>query len=90
MKKKSSSKKSILVKFDVQAENFYFQVKFINCYLREIISFTKKLTLETKSLEKNWSSLKFRIENRNNRKSLKIRFLWKNDTHLYIQGDNSL
>ena len=32
---------------DVQAENFYFQVKFINCYLREIISFTKKLTLET-------------------------------------------
>ena len=36
---------------DVQAENFYFQVKFINCYLREIISFTKKLTLET------WASL---------------------------------
>ena len=32
---------------DVQAENFYFQVKFIKCYLREIISFTKKLTLET-------------------------------------------
>ena len=32
---------------DVQAQNFYFQVKFINCYLREIISFTKKLTLET-------------------------------------------
>ena len=32
---------------DVQAENFYFQVKFIDCYLREIISFTKKLTLET-------------------------------------------
>ena len=27
---------------DVQAENFYFQVKFINCYLREVISFTKK------------------------------------------------
>ena len=27
---------------DVQAENFYFQVKFINCYLREIISFTNK------------------------------------------------
>ena len=26
--------------FDVQAEN-YFQVKFINCYLRDIISFTK-------------------------------------------------
>ena len=40
---------SLIVKFsDVQAENFYFQVKFINCYLREIISFTKnKLTLET-------------------------------------------
>ena len=33
----------LIVKFtDVQAENFYFQVKFINCYLREIISFTKK------------------------------------------------
>ena len=39
---------SLIVNFsDVQAENFYFQVKFINCYLREIISFTKKLTLET-------------------------------------------
>ena len=39
---------SLIVKFtDVQAENFYFQVKFINCYLREIISFTKKMTLET-------------------------------------------
>ena len=33
---------------DVQAENFYFQVKFINCYLREIISFTlKKMTFMT-------------------------------------------
>ena len=32
---------------DVQAENFYIQVKFINCYLREIISFAKKLTSET-------------------------------------------
>ena len=33
---------SLIVKFsaDVQAENFYFQVKFINCYLKEIISFT--------------------------------------------------
>ena len=31
MEKKSSSKNSILS--DVQAENFYFQVKFINCYL---------------------------------------------------------
>ena len=29
--------------------DFYFQVKFINCYLREIISFTKKLTLETEA-----------------------------------------
>ena len=39
---------SLIVKFsDVQAENFYFQVKFKNYYLREIISFTKKLTLET-------------------------------------------
>ena len=37
---------SLIVKFsDVQAENFYFQVKFINCYLREIISFTKKLDI---------------------------------------------
>ena len=27
---------------DVLAQNFYFQVKFINFYLREIISFTKK------------------------------------------------
>ena len=33
---------SLIVKFsaDVQAENFYFQVKFIKCYLKEIISFT--------------------------------------------------
>ena len=39
---------SLIVKFsDVQAENFYFKVKFINCYLREIISFTKIMTLET-------------------------------------------
>ena len=33
---------SLTVKFSVQAKNFYFQFKFINCYLREIISFTKK------------------------------------------------
>ena len=34
---------SLIVKFsDVQDENFYFQVKY-----REIISFTKKMTLET-------------------------------------------
>ena len=33
--------KSEDAKSDIQAENFYFQVKFINCYLREIISFTK-------------------------------------------------
>ena len=38
---------SLIVKSDVQAENFYFQVNFINCYPREIISFAKKLTLET-------------------------------------------
>ena len=39
---------SLIVRFtDVQAENFYFQVKFINCYHREVISFTEKLTLET-------------------------------------------
>ena len=35
--KKSSSKNSILsdsqIYSDVQADNFYFQVKFINCYL---------------------------------------------------------
>ena len=30
---------------DVQAKNFYFQVKFINCYLREIISFTKNIDI---------------------------------------------
>ena len=37
---------SLIVKFtDVQAQNFYFQVKFINCYLREIISFTKKIDI---------------------------------------------
>ena len=30
---------------DVQAENFYFQVKFINCYFREIIRFTKKIDI---------------------------------------------
>ena len=37
---------SLIVKFsDVQAENFYFQVKFINCYLREVISFTKKIDI---------------------------------------------
>ena len=28
---------------DVQAENFYFQVNLINCYLREIISFPKNI-----------------------------------------------
>ena len=46
--KKSSSKilSSLIVKFsDVQAENFYFQVKFINCFLRETISFTKKIDI---------------------------------------------
>ena len=42
---KSSSQNSILS--DSQAENFYFQVKFINYFLREIISFTKTMTLET-------------------------------------------
>ena len=42
-RKKSSSKNSI--PSDVQAENFYFQVKFINFYLREIISFTKKIDI---------------------------------------------
>ena len=49
MKKKSSKiLSSLIVKFtDVLAQNFYFQVKFINFYLREIISFTKKMTLET-------------------------------------------
>ena len=31
---------------DVQAKN-YSQVKLINCYHREIISFTTKMTLET-------------------------------------------
>ena len=37
---------SLIVKFsDAQAENFYFQVKFINCYLREIISFIKKIDI---------------------------------------------
>ena len=37
---------SLIVKFtDVQAENFYFQVKFINCCLREIISFIKKIDI---------------------------------------------
>ena len=30
---------------DVRAENFYFQVKFIDCYLREIISFTNKIDI---------------------------------------------
>ena len=59
--KKSSSKNSILSDSrielvdeysnspvsDVQAKNSYLQVKFIKCYLREIISFTKKMTLET-------------------------------------------
>ena len=32
---------------DVQAENFYFQVKFINCYLERLSVLLKKLTLET-------------------------------------------
>ena len=45
--KKKSSKNSILSDSQIfQAEN-YFQVKFINCYLRQIISFTIKMTLET-------------------------------------------
>ena len=35
---------SLVVKFDVQAKN-YSQVKFINCYLREIISFTTKIDI---------------------------------------------
>ena len=49
---------SLIVKFsDVRAENFYFQVKLIDCYLREIISFTKQLTLET------WASLKNTLSN---------------------------
>ena len=44
---KKSPKNSILSDSQIfQAEN-YFHVKFINCYLREIISFTKKMTLET-------------------------------------------
>ena len=49
MKRKSSKiLSSLIVKFtDVQAENFFFQVKFINCYLREITGFTKNMTLET-------------------------------------------
>ena len=50
---------SLIVKFtDVQAENFYFQVKFINCYLREIISFTKKIDI------RDWgqSSLLFKFK----------------------------
>ena len=38
---------SLIVKSDVQAENFYFQVNCINYYLKEIISFAKKMTLET-------------------------------------------
>ena len=36
---------------DVQAENFYFQVKFLNCYLREIVSFTKIIDI------RDWASL---------------------------------
>ena len=36
---------SLIVKFSVQAENFYFQEKFLNCYLREIISFSKKIDI---------------------------------------------
>ena len=36
---------SLIVKFSLQAENFYFQEKFLNCYLREIISFTKKIDI---------------------------------------------
>ena len=40
MEKNSSCKNSILS--DSQAKIIHFQVKFINCYLREIISFTKK------------------------------------------------
>ena len=46
---KNSSKilSSLIVKFtaDVQAQNIYFQVKFINFYLREIISFTKRIDI---------------------------------------------
>ena len=66
---------SLIVKFtDVQAENFYFQVKFINCYHREIISFTKKLTLETGAslAYGNWSDYLARTNPREiaNRKTL--------------------
>ena len=35
----------IVISTNVQAKKFYFQVKFINCYLREIISFTKKIDI---------------------------------------------
>ena len=51
MKKKTSSSKNSILSgslIDIQAEN-YFQVKSINCYLREIISFTKKTTLDITS-----------------------------------------
>ena len=37
------------------AENFYFQVKFINCYLREIISFTKKIDIRDWGQSTGWS-----------------------------------
>ena len=41
---------------DVQAENFDFQVKFINYYLREIISFTKKIDI------RDWGQSSLRIK----------------------------
>ena len=64
-------------------ENFWFKPIALKV-------FQSKKAKRDKRLEKNWSSLKLRIEYRKNRKSLKIQFLWKNDAHLYIQGDNSL
>ena len=46
MKKNHLKFYPLIVKFtDVQAENFYFQVKFINFYLREIISFTNEIDI---------------------------------------------
>ena len=45
---------SLIVKFsDVQAENFYFQVNFTNCYLGEINSFTKKNDIRDWGQSKN-------------------------------------
>ena len=69
---------SLIVKFsDVQAENFYFQVKFINCYLREIISFTKNDIRDWGQSRLYFALVKSVIGRHNPNDYRKIEYNWK-------------